>query len=78
MSHTEERHTPQEAPQEPQGVTTNMSSQMNSKQVVLLQTAQVEAVGEHDVVPVRILLDNRSQLSYITTSLKSWLRLNTV
>ena len=69
---------PQETPHEPQSVTTNTSSEMNSKQVVLLQTAQVEAVGEHDVIPVRILWDNGSQLSYITTSFKSRLRLNTV
>ena len=51
---------------------------MNGKQVVLLQTAQAEAVGEHGNVPVRLLLDNGSQLSYITTSLRSRLRLKSV
>ena len=48
---------------------------MNGKPVVLLQTAQAEAVGEHGAtVLVRLLLDNGSQLSYITTSLKSRLK----
>ena len=51
---------PQEAPHEPQSVTTNTSSEINSKQVLLLQIIQVEAVGEHDVMPVKILLDNGS------------------
>ena len=69
---------PQESTHETQNVTVNTSSQMDSKQVVLLQTAQVEAVGEHATIPVRILLDNGSQLSYITTSLKSRSRLKPV
>ena len=51
---------------------------MDSKQVILLQTAQMEAVGEHATVPVRLLLDNGSQLSYITTSLRSRLKLKPV
>ena len=63
---------------EPKSVTTNTSNQTNHKQVVLLQTAQVEAVGEYDVIPVRILLDNGSQLSYITVSLKSRLKFKSV
>ena len=37
-----------------------------------------EAVGEHGNVPVQLLLDNGSQLSYITTSLRSRLRLKSV
>ena len=63
---------------EPKSVTTSTSSQTSHKQVVLLQTAQVEAVGEYDIIPVRILLDNGSQLSYITVSLKSRLKLKPV
>ena len=69
---------PQEKPPDPQSVTTNTSTQMRNKQVVLLQTAQVEAVSDHDIIPVRILLDNGSQLSYITISLKSRLKLKPV
>ena len=51
---------------------------MASKLCYVLQTIQVEAVGEHGTVPVRLLLDNGSQLSYITTSLRSRLRLKSV
>ena len=65
--------SPPEKSPEPKSVTTkNNSSQANHKQIVLLlQTAQVEAVAEYDVILVRILLDNGSQLSYSTVSLKS-------
>ena len=63
---------------EPQNAIVNTTSQMEGKQVVLLQTAQVEVVGETATVPVRLLLDNGSQLSYITTSLKSKLNLKPV
>ena len=70
--------SPPEKSPEPKSVTTNTSSQANHRQVVLLQTAQVEAVGEYDVIPVRILLDNGSQLSYVTVSLKSRLKLKPV
>ena len=63
---------------ETQNVSVNTSSHMNGKQVVLLWTAQAEAVGEHGTVPVRLLLDNESQQSYITTSLRSRLRLKSV
>lgn len=38
----------------------------------------MEAVGEHATVPVRLLLDNGNQLSYITTSLRSRLKLKPV
>ena len=68
----------QENVHEAQNATVNTSSQMDSKQVILQQTAQVEAVGEHATVPVRLLLDNGSQLSYITTSLRSRLKLKPV
>ena len=61
---------PQKRPPDPQSVTTNTSTQMSSKQVLLLQTAQVEAVSDHDVIPVRISLDNGSQLSYINIYLQ--------
>ena len=48
---------------------------MPSNQVVLLQTARAIAISGHSAIPVRVLLDNGSQLSYVTTSLQSRLRL---
>ena len=48
------------------------------KKVVLLQTAQVTAIGESTQVPVRTLLDSGSQLSYITTNLRERLRLKSI
>ena len=56
---------------EPQNSTVNTSRQA-------LQTSQVEAIGEITTVPVQLLLDNGNQLSNITTSLKSRLKLNPV
>ena len=75
---TVKKNASQENVHEAQNATINTSSQMDSKQVILLHTAQVEAVGEHATVPVRLLLDNGSQLSYITTSLRSRLKLKPV
>jgi len=69
---------PQENAPELQNSAVNTSSKKGSKRVVLLQTAQVEAVGKHTAIPVRLLLDNGSQLSYITTSLRSQLKLEPV
>lgn len=48
---------------------------MPSNQAILLQTAKAIAISSHGAIPVRVLLDNRRQLSYITTSLQAKLRL---
>ena len=69
---------PQNNEDETQHATVNTSCHMYGKLVVLLQTAQAEAVGEHGTVLVQLLLDNGSQLSCITTSLKSRLKLKSV
>ena len=53
-------------------------SASNGKKVVLLQTAQAIAIGESAQIPIRILLDSRSKLSYITNSLRERLRLKSV
>ena len=58
-----------------QSVTTSTCNKMPGNQVVLLQTATATAISGHGAIPVRVLLDNGSQLSYITTSLQSRLRL---
>jgi len=56
----------------------NFASQVDGKRVVLLQTAHVEATGDRATIPVRVLLDNGSQLSYITTSVKTRLKLKPI
>ena len=58
-----------------QTVTTSSCNKMLKNQTVLLQTARVVAISSHGAIPVRLLLDNGSQLSYITTSLQSRLKL---
>ena len=44
----------------------------------MLQTAQAIANNVGEPVPVRMLLDNGSQLSYVTTSLQSKLNLKPI
>ena len=51
----------------------NFSSQADGKRVVLLQLLRDRAT-----IPVRVLLDNGSQLSYITTSVKTKLKLKLI
>jgi len=51
---------------------------MANNQTVLLQTARAVAVSAHGEVPIRLLMDNGSQLSYITTSLQSKLKLESI
>lgn len=48
------------------------------KKVVLLQTAQVLAIGESTQVPAKVLLDTGSQLSYIMTNLQEKLKLKSI
>ena len=58
--------------------TTNTTTKVsNGKKVVLLQTAQAMAIGESVKLPVKVLLDSGSQLSYITNSLRERLKLKT-
>ena len=66
--------------QSPQSHTTTTSScnKSDNNQVVLLQTAHAVAVSAHGAVPIRLLMDNGSQLSYITTSLQSKLKLEPI
>ena len=60
-------------------VTTSTATRAKvGKKVVLLQTAQVTAIGESTQLPVRVLLDSGSQLSYITTNLRERLRLKSI
>ena len=57
-----------------------VSGTVKSKNEVLLKTASVLAVGENSAttVPIRMLLDDGSQKSYITNSLKTELKLKNV
>lgn len=56
-----------------QDMTVNTSNSVKGQQLVLLQTAQVEATNESNnkTENVRILLDNGSEQSYITDSLRA-------
>ena len=58
--------------------TTNSNKASTGKGVVLLQTARAIAVGETKRVPIRILLDGGSQLSYVTKSLQERLGLKSI
>ena len=57
-----------------------VSGTVKSKNEVLLKTASVLAVGENSAtsVSIRMLLDDGSQKSYITNSLKTQLNLKSV
>ena len=57
-----------------------VSGTVKSKNEVLLKTASVLAVGENSAttVPILVLLDDGSQNSYITNSLKTQLKLKPV
>jgi len=48
------------------------------KGIVLLQTAQAIAIGETKQLPIRILFDSGSQLSYVTNSLQERLGLKLI
>ena len=61
-----------------QTVTTSSCNKIPNNQTVLLQTARAIATSLYGTVPIRALLDNGSQLSYITTSLQSRLRLEPI
>ena len=64
---------------ESEDVPTTSNNVAKSKNNVLLQTACTRIYTADDqLIPVRILLDNRSQCSYITNALKSRLRLTPV
>ena len=61
-----------------QTVTTSSCNKIPNNQTVLLQTAHAIATSLYGTVPIRALLDNGSQLSYITTTLQSRLRLEPI
>ena len=61
-----------------QTVMTSSYNKMLKNQTVLLQTARAVAISSIGAIPVRLLLDNGSQLSYITTSLQSKLKLESL
>ena len=61
-----------------QAVTTSSCNKIPNNQTVLLQTARAIAISAHGTVPIRALLDNGSQLSYITTTLQSKLKLEPI
>ena len=63
-----------------QDTTVNAINTVKSRQLVLLQMAQVEATnsGESKIESVRVLSDNGSQRSYITDSLKTRLGLSSI
>jgi len=48
------------------------------KGIVVLQTAQAIATGETKWLPIRILFDSGSQLSYVTNSLQERLGLKPI
>ena len=58
--------------------TTSLSKATSGRGVVLLQTAQAIAIGETKRVPIRILFDSGSQLSYVTKSLQERLGLRPI
>ena len=58
--------------------TTTTQTAAYNQRTVLLQTASGFGVsGSEELVPVRVLLDNGSQRSYITVKLKNRLGFNT-
>ena len=59
-------------------VTTTTTANSVTKGTVLLQTASCMAVNGSNSIPVRVLFDNGSQRSYVTTSLTSRLNLKPV
>ena len=63
-----------------QDTAVNTINTVKSRQLVLLQTAQVEATnaGKSKIENVRVLFDNGSQRSYITDSLKTRLGLSSI
>ena len=61
-----------------QTVTTSSCNKIPNNQTVLLQTARAISISAYGTVPIRALLDNGSQLSYITTTLQSKLRLEPI
>ena len=64
---------------EAEDVPTTSNNVAKSKNNVLLQTACTRIyTADGQLIPVRILLDNGSQRSYITNALKSRLRLKPV
>ena len=59
--------------------TTSASSKASkSKKVILLQTARAIAINGNERVPIRLLLDSGSQLSYVTKTLQEHLKLNPI
>ena len=64
---------PQDATPPSQSGTTSTTKKGNGNRVILLQTNQAIA-SNGEPVPVRMLLDNGSQLSYVIMSLQSYLK----
>ena len=75
---TSDRGIPSQQNADQQVSVSNFASQVDGKRIVLLQTAHVEPIGDQAAIPVRVLLDNGSQLSYITTSVKTRLNLKPI
>ena len=69
---------PQDVTPSSQSVTTSTTRKGNGNRVILMQTIQAIASDGGEPVPVRMLLDNGSQLSYVTTSLQSKLNLKPI
>ncbi|XP_068697018.1 uncharacterized protein [Montipora foliosa] len=71
---TEQHRTPNEHAT----VTTTITAKTTTKGTVLLQTASCMAVNGSNSIPVRVLFDNGSQRSYVSSSVTSRLNLKPV
>ena len=67
-----------ETPNEHTTVTTTTTAKSTTKGTVLLQTASCMAVNGSNSIPVRVLFDNGSQRSYVSSSVTSRLKLKPV
>ena len=69
---------PRGTPNEHVNVTTTTTAKSTTKGTVLLQTASCMAVNGSNSIPVRVLFDNGSQRSYVSSSVTSRLNLRPV
>ena len=69
---------PRGMPNEQVTVTTTTIARSTTKGTVLLQTASCMAVNRSNSIPVRIIFDNRSWQSYVSSSVTSRLNLQPV
>ena len=68
---SQSQHTQSQNPQTPRLPSYCSCNKMLKNQTVPSQIVRAVAISLHSTIPVRLLLDNGSQLSYITTSLQS-------